>query len=154
MISTTIASALQNAAQSDFAIHGRFSKCSLQGRVTEADLFKVVPYENNIFVLTLTEKQLFVLMQEQMKHFKKHSFNGPIGFSLELDENKKLKKIHIGKQKKQYTLALNSRVAAGGGGRFPWLKQAISSGEIPSREIKVSSRELVRRYLQALSEKQ
>ena len=148
-VSSLIAQSIKAQSGADFAIHGRFTSNSLMGEVTERDLYGVVPYENFIYVLTLSKDQLFTLMEEQIKFIKSRSFNGPEGFDIITDKSKtKLIELKLPFEKDKYTLAVNSRVAAGGGGRYLWLKKQIDSGEIPIKEIEVNSRAAVRAFLE------
>ena len=50
-------------------------------------------------------------------------------------------------EKDIYTVAVNSRVAAGGGGRFLWLKKEIESGKILVKEIKINTRKALKQYI-------
>ena len=147
-VSSLIAQSIKKESKADIAIHGRFCSRELSGKVTEKDLYRVIPYENFIYVLTLTKDQLFALMEEQIKYISSRSFNGPEGFEVVLNKSKtKILSLTIPYEKDFYTLAVNSRVAAGGGGRYLWLREQIKSGKIPVKEIEVNSREAVRRFL-------
>lgn len=147
-ISELIGKSIKKVSKSDFAIHGKFTSENLSGVVTEYDLYRIIPYENFIFKLTVTKDQLFNIMKEQVKYIKSRSFNGPVGFELILSKDKKeLLELKLPFHKESYTLAVNSRVAAGGGGRFLWLKKEIEEGCIEVEEIEVNSRESVKRFL-------
>lgn len=149
-VSSMIAQSIKKESGADFAVHGRFSTKSLSGKVTEKDLHGVIPYENFIYVLTLSEEQLLKLMEEQVKFLSSRSFNGPEGFEVILDKTKtKIEELKLPYKKERYTLAVNSRVAAGGGGRYLWLREQIQSGKIPFREIEVNTREAVRKFLES-----
>ena len=148
-MSSLIAQSIKAESKADFSIHGRFSTKALSGEVTERDLYGVVPYENFIYVLTVTKDQLHKIMEEQIKYLSSRSFNGPEGFELILDKTKtKILKLNLPFEKEKYTLAVNSRVAAGGGGRYIWLRDQIKSGSIPYKEIEVNSRQAVRNFLE------
>ena len=148
-ISSLIARSIKQEASADFALHGRFSSKNLIGKVTEKDLYGVVPYENFIYVLTVNKDQLFNIMQEQVKYLSSRSFNGPEGFEVLLDKSKtKVLEIRLPYEKDTYTLAVNSRVAAGGGGRYLWLRDQIQTGKIPVKEIEINSRQAVRNFLE------
>lgn len=148
MVSELIAKSIRKVSKSDFAIHGKFTSENLSEKVTEYDLYRIIPYENFIFKLTVTREQLFKIMEEQVKFIKSRSFNGPVGFELILSEDKKdLLDLKLPFEKESYTLAVNSRVAAGGGGRFLWLKKEILEERIKVEEIEVNSRQAVKRFL-------
>lgn len=149
--SSLIAQSIMKVSKADFSIHGRFSTKSFIDKVTEYDLYKAIPYENFIYVLTVTEEQLLKLMNEQVKYLSSRSFNGPEGFEVILNKEKtKVVKVNLPLKKESYKLAVNSRVAAGGGGRYLWLKKEIESGRISVREIEVNSRQAVRAFLESL----
>lgn len=145
--SSLIAEAMIEASNADFALHGKLSNKSLEGKVTVRKLFDVIPYENNIYVLTLSKNQLFRIMEEQLTFFKKSHFNAPAGFKIEIDkQTKKLVKLMVPDQE-LYKVAINSRVAAGGGGRFPYIRDLIKSKKIPFKEVKINTRDAVADYL-------
>ncbi|MCM8541558.1 MAG: bifunctional metallophosphatase/5'-nucleotidase [Lentisphaeraceae bacterium] len=149
--SSLIAQSIIKESAADFAIHGRFSSYDLKGDVTEYDLYKAIPYENFIYVLTVSEDQLLKIMDEQVKYISSRSFNGPEGFEvLHNKEKTKVEQLKLPIKKEFYKLAVNSRVAAGGGGRYLWLKSEIESGRIPVEEIEVNTRKAVSKYLGAL----
>ena len=142
-----IAYSMIEASGADFAVHGKLSSKSLEGKVTMRKIFDVIPYENNIYVLELTKKQLFNIMEEQLTFFKKSHFNAPSGFSVKIDkQTKKLVKLIIPHQE-LYKVAINSRVAAGGGGRFPYIRDLIKSKKASFKEVKINTREAVVDYL-------
>lgn len=149
-MSSLIAQAIKEVSESDIAIHGRFSSSNLEGKVTEFDLYKAIPYENFVYVLTVSEEQLLKLMNEQVKYLSSRSFNGPEGFEVILNKEKtQILQMKLPVKKDLYKLAVNSRVAAGGGGRYLWLKKEIESGRIAVKEIEINSREAVRSFLEA-----
>ncbi|MCH2207902.1 MAG: bifunctional metallophosphatase/5'-nucleotidase [Lentisphaerales bacterium] len=146
--SSLIAHSLIEATEADYALHGKLSKNSLSGKVTMRQLFNVIPYENNIYVLSLNETQLRKVLDEQMPFFKKSHFNAPAGFIILVDpKSKTIKNLQIPKQK-IYKVAVNSRVAAGGGGRFHYIRRLIKSKTIKFREVKINTRDAVKAYLQ------
>ena len=150
-VSSLIAQSIIEESGADFAIHGRFSTHDLKDNVTEYDLYKAIPYENFIYVLTVSEAQLKTLMSEQIKYISSRSFNGPEGFEVILSKDKKsVEKLVLPLKKDSYQLAVNSRVAAGGGGRYLWLREQIQSGKIPVQEIEVNSRQAVRKFLEKM----
>jgi 2',3'-cyclic-nucleotide 2'-phosphodiesterase (5'-nucleotidase family) len=147
-ISAVIARSIQEASGADFALHGKFTSGNLPKSVTEKALFKIIPYENNIYILTLTRQQLEKMMREQMNYFKSRSFNGPEGFQVKVNKvTGQMTELILPEKKALYTLAVNSRVASGGGGRFLWLKSEIEAGRIPSREVPVNTRKALKTFL-------
>ena len=146
-VSALIAASMVAASPANIALHGKFTKSSISGRVTRGDLFKVIPYENNIYVLEVNSSQLFKIMEEQMLFWKKGHFNGPVGFRVRVDpKTKRVESIDIAPQK-SYKLAVNSRVAVGGGGRFPYLRSLLQERKINFEEIQVNTRDAVEAYL-------
>ncbi|MCM8537897.1 MAG: bifunctional metallophosphatase/5'-nucleotidase [Lentisphaeraceae bacterium] len=148
-----IGESIRIAARVDMAIHGKFSKKSLSGSVTRKDLFEMIPYENNIFVLEVTKSQLELIMKEQLQLFRKSHFNAPVGFHVELGSTtSEISKISYPLDKDVYKLAINSRVAAGGGGRFPYIRQLLKKKLLPFHEVKINTRTAVENYLKGKRE--
>ncbi|MCM8532598.1 MAG: bifunctional metallophosphatase/5'-nucleotidase [Lentisphaeraceae bacterium] len=143
-----IGESIRVASGADIAIHGKFSKKSLSGDVTRRDLFELMPYENNIYILELSKNQIKLIMSEQIQFYRKSHFNAPVGFDIELQSKKgPISKISYAIEKDIYKLAINSRVAAGGGGRFPYLRSLIKDKQVGFKEIKVNTRDAVEQYL-------
>jgi 2',3'-cyclic-nucleotide 2'-phosphodiesterase (5'-nucleotidase family) len=148
--SQLLGNALRYVAKTDLALHGKLSSESLPTNLSENALFKVVPYENNIYVLRVSLAQLKEILEEQLTTYKSQSFNAPSGFTIEINKTHQLLKINLPEEKALYTLAINSRVAAGGGGRFPRLRQMIKDKEIGVEELQINSRDALRTYLQII----
>ena len=147
-VSAMIGEAILNASEADIALHGRLSNKSFKkGSVSEKELFEIIPYENDLFTVEVSPNQLIIIMQEQMQFQKHYSFNAPYNFTYNsMTQNIMLPK-ELQKNDK-LLLCINSRVAAGGGKRFPKLKKIISTSSANLTELPIKTRDAVRLQLQ------
>ena len=83
-----------------------------------------------------------------MQFQKNYSFNAPYNFTYHtILQNITLPKELQGRDK--LTLCINSRVAAGGGKRFPRLKEIISAPSANLTELAIKTRDAVRLQLKS-----
>jgi 2',3'-cyclic-nucleotide 2'-phosphodiesterase (5'-nucleotidase family) len=134
------------------AIHARLSSHSWPaGHVfTEADLFRLIPYENGVGVAHLSEAELRAILKEQLTRLEHRSFGGIWGFHAEI-ANGRVGRIWLADRELQpgerIPIAFNSYTIAGGGGRFPILRRTLRTPQARLTEHRINSRSLVRNYL-------
>ena len=149
-ISALIAEAIRKKTKAHFALHGRFSPTSLEGKITEQKLFDLCPYENTIFTAELNREEIKCIIQEQLTQIKSYSFNAPHGLKVTITKSNQLIKLEIPDELQnlnRYKVAFNSRLAAGGGGRFPVFKKIISQPQAKLTEHNSSTRDAIRYLL-------
>ena len=127
-LSAVLGQALIRSTQADIAMQGNFGRFDLRGEVTGADLFRVVPYENGIVSFDVLPGELPGLIAEQEKWRSSAGFQAPWGFTATLRPGQTteiaLPPELAGRDKLR--IAVSSRSAAGGGGRYPLMKRLAS----------------------------
>ncbi|MBO5960182.1 MAG: bifunctional metallophosphatase/5'-nucleotidase, partial [Lentisphaeria bacterium] len=129
------ARAMAEFAGTDLAFSPSYSSATVSGRVTEFDLYRLIPFENYVTILTLTPEQLDAVLQEQ---------NGLKGVSR---RSKQLLYPGDFRPQERYTVAFGSYAVSGAGGRFPVLKQIAESGTVERRDLEWSVRDAFRDFL-------
>lgn len=144
------AEAVRTGTGADAAFCSVSGKVSIgPGRITERDIFLLMPYENLIRILTLTEEQTRSILEEQLTVSPKGSYLHVSGLEYEADPQGKIRgRLRIGgipwPEGKTARIAFSAFDASGAGGRFPVLRKLSSEhGEDTPFRI----RELFRRYL-------
>jgi len=140
------------AAKCPVVIHGKLSDLSLgKGPVTEAHLFGLIPYENDIYTARLTPAELELVVAEQWHNRKSYVFCGLYGVTARVGEaGAKLGPVptaFIGKDGR-LLVAFNSYTAAGGGGRFPELTRILEQPASKKRNTRLAARDALRTFLQ------
>ncbi len=127
-LSAVLGEALRRCTQADIAMQGNFGRSDLRGEVTGADLFRVVPYENGIVSFDILPSELPGLIAEQEKWRDSAGFQAPCGFTATLRPGQ-MPEIALPPElagRDKLRLAVSSRTAAGGGGRYPLMKRLAS----------------------------
>ncbi len=102
----------------------------LPGPVTRESLFRLIPFENHIVVLSLTNMELKQILNEQKQLKNKKDalvFHG-------LDKVNSRGRTKVG---------FTSYTISGGGGRYPELKRIAESGTVSRQELDITIRQAV-----------
>jgi 2',3'-cyclic-nucleotide 2'-phosphodiesterase (5'-nucleotidase family) len=151
--SELICRVLAEAAHCPVVVHGKLSPLGLPaGPIREAQLFDLVPYENEIFTARLTPAQLATVVAEQWRNRKSYVFCGLYGVEAILDPEGKAAELsplpaNALDADGRVLVAFNSYTAAGGGGRFPELAKILAEPASQLRGTGISSRDALRDYL-------
>ena len=149
-MSALICQAIAEAAGADVVFHNLLSQYNLRaGKVTPADLHKVVPYENRIVTAMMTAEQIEQVMKEQWMYRSSYRFSGPWN-ALFRHDGDSLKLCEIGgkapEKGRWYKVAFNSHAAAGSG-TSPVLRSILDSGEAGVDVSSVITRDALEAYL-------
>lgn len=143
---------LAEASGAAVAVHGRLSPTGLEaGPVREAQLFHLVPYENEIFTARLAPPQLAAIVAEQWRNRNSYVFSGLYGVEATVgpEDTVELGDLPPGAldQDGRLLVAFNSYTAAGGGGRFPDLVRILEEPASQRRGIGIDTRAALRDHL-------
>ena len=164
--SELICQAIADATGADAVIHGKLSTKSLDGpAVTIADLFQLVPYENNIVLAEVTPDELAAIVSEQWTQRDNYRFCGLWGRSCRINSagkatmvdnahrsgeagtgNSAPKATAGNVQAGRLLLAMNSHTAAGSG-VLPVLTSIIRAEAARCRDSSISTRDCVEAFL-------
>lgn len=151
-----IARAIADAVPVDAVLHGTLTAEPLpEGVITESDVWRIVPYENTIGVISITPRELRLILEENLGILDSQHFMGVYGIRYELI--RKGKEARVGEirhadgrtlhARKRLRVALNSYVLATGGQRFPKTRRVA---ERPSSRLEmtgIDTRSAVRDYI-------
>ena len=129
------ARAMAEYAGTDLAFSSSYSSYSRRGIVREYDLYRMIPFENFITVLTLTPAQLDAIIKEQT------DLTGSAAKARLVLYRKKAE------TKETYTVAFGSYAVSGAGGRFPVLKAIAESGTVKRQDLTLTVRDAFREIL-------
>ncbi len=156
-VSELLCRALAEASGAEVALHGVLGRAGLPaGEITERDLFALVPYENSITVAELTPAELEEVVAEQVANRTSYVYCGVWGaeFALQGPAAGAAPRARLvalpgraGPPPERLRVALNSYTAAGGGGRFPRLVEALRGAPAACRDTGISTRDAVRAWL-------
>ncbi len=127
------AAAVLKSVPADAVLINTFSGVVLPPeKCSEEELFRAVPFENTITILTLSPEELHAVLEEQktLKNYKLHLFPGGSA-----------------KGKETIRLAVTSYAAAGAGGRYPVLRKTARNCT-ERVDLRLSVRDAVRKYLE------
>ena len=164
--SELICQAIADATGADAVIHGKLSTKGLDGpAVTIADLFQLVPYENNIVLAEVTPDELAAIVSEQWTQRDNYRFCGLWGRSCRINSagkatmvdnvrrsgetgtgNRAPKATAGNVQAGRLILAMNSHTAAGSG-VLPVLTSIIRADAARCRDSSISTRDCVEAFL-------
>ncbi len=153
--SELICQALAAAVGADVVLHGRLSGAGLpRGIVTEADLFGLVPYENRIGYAFLTPAELRAVIGEQLRQQNSSAYCGVWGIRVLTGPDHAVERLLAADgtalpEAGRLKVAFNSYTMAGGGGRFPVLRQILTRPQAGATDSGIDSRDAVRRFLEA-----
>ncbi len=152
-----IARAIADAVPVDVVLHGTLTAESLpEGDITESDLWKIVPYENAIGVISITPRELRLILEENLTMLDSQHFMGVYGIQYELIRASR-KEARIGEiryadgralhPRKRLRVALNSYVLATGGQRFPQVRRVADRPSSRLEITDIDTRSAVRDYI-------
>jgi 2',3'-cyclic-nucleotide 2'-phosphodiesterase (5'-nucleotidase family) len=144
--------AIADAAGVGAVLHGRLTRFSLSsGPLTEADLFRLIPYENDIVTVWVDEGALVELIEEQQGVRHTSAYCGIWGLEVWLDADDRVSRIRTADgdpfPAEGLRVALNSYTAAGAGGRFPRLAAWVRSPGSRALDTGLGTRDVLARYL-------
>lgn len=130
----------------------------LSGEVTEWNLFKVEPYEDNVCVLNLNRGEFLEIVNEQIKQWKMKRPQSVYGITVKggwnaektypLDTVLRLPDGEIWKlATKRVPVAFNGYVLASAGGRFPKLREIADRGTSKCKDTGIRLRDALRNFL-------
>ncbi len=150
-MSAVISRAIAAKTQVSAVVHGTLSQISWlsDAPLTEAILFETIPYENSIGVAELTADEIRAIIDEQLKHRKSYVFNGIWGINVVIDPaQQRTVSVLLGDSPDaadgRVSVAFNSWVIAGGGGRFPILRRILRRSATRLRDTELQTRDIVR----------
>ena len=129
------ARAMAEYAGTDLAFSSSYSSYSRRGIVREYDLYRMIPFENFITVLTLTQAQLDAIIKEQADLTGSAAKARLILYRRQTET------------KESYTVAFGSYAVSGAGGRFPVLKAIAESGTVKRQDLTLTVRDAFREFL-------
>lgn len=130
------ARAIAEYAGTDLAFSSSYSSYTRNRSVREYDLYRLIPFENFITVLTLTQRELDAILNEQ------NGLTGSAGKSFLVQHRR------CPEMKERYTVAFGSYAVSGAGGRFPVLKRIAESGTVERRDLSLTVRDAFRKFLE------
>lgn len=148
--SELLCGAIADAVHCPVVVHGRLSPLGLPaGAILEANLFDLVPYENEIFTARLTAAQLATVVGEQWQNRKSYVYCGLYGVEATLgpENTVELAPLTMADGDGRVLVAFNSYTAAGGGGRFPELSKILAEPTSQLRGTGIATRDALRDYL-------
>ena len=155
-----ICRAIHYAHPCDFVLHGKLDdKETLPaGPINIRDLFRIVPYDNEIGIAQLTSSNLRDILEENTRHWNRHHFLGVWGLSYEVDMKQPLGsrisalRVWNGDAlhgQKRYAVAMNSFVLASAGGRFPVLRSIVDDPRSRLTMLGTQTREALQSYIES-----
>ncbi len=150
--SELICQAIAAATHANIVLHGSFSDKDLAaGMLRELDLYAVIPYENSIGLARLTEEELKQIIEEQYANRKSYAYNGVWGAHVTVNRQGKVTHLAardmLSRSDQRLLVALNSYVIAGGGGRFPRLREILRRPDAHLVDSGIDTRDALRRFL-------
>ncbi len=151
-LSEVICRAIAARAKAKVVFHPVFHRAGWQaGPITEADLFRAVPYENTVGVAWLTREDLAAIIKEQLRYwYAKDLANGIWGLTVRVRvKDQRVTELAFPQGQTRIPTAFNSYVIAGAGSRFPELRRRVRQPDARLKEIPVYTRDLLRDYLKS-----
>lgn len=141
------AKAIRTASGADAGFSMTYSKYEQTGGVLTGDtLFRLIPYENFITVLTLDAEELKRIRTEQLNLKQPHNylFEDGIRFELSSGGRQALRVFRADGREitggERITAAFGSYAVSGAGGRYPVLKSIAESGKVNRRDTELTVR--------------
>ena len=155
---TLLAEAFREACGADIALHGVLSRHAIgPGEVTVADAWRAVPFENGIYVVRLTGREIREALEESARYAGTARQFAASGLRYTIDPDappgRRISRVRLRdgsklQGRKRYSVALNSYHLSSGGGRFPGLTAAANAPLARKRRVG-AARELLVEYLRA-----
>lgn len=152
-----LARAIAEESGAEIVLHGILEEGTLPaGPITGGDLWRLVPYENRVGLLSLTAAELKAVLEENAQHLGTTQFQGIFGLSYDLDPaappGRQVRHLRLpdGSKlhgRKRYRVAINSYVLASGGRRYPLVRRLVSKSNTRFELTDIDSRAAVARYL-------
>jgi len=151
-----LARAIGDATGAEIVFHGVLSEETIEaGPIRYGDIWRIVPYENRIGLLSLTPAEITDLLEQNSEYMDSPSFQGISGLCYDWDPNARSgarisnlrlpdgTKLH---GRKRYRVAVNSYVLASGGLKFPQLVEYRRRPNARYRLTSVDTRLALLRY--------
>lgn len=156
-IQELICRAIAEAANVEIVLHGTLSDEEWRaGPIYEADLWRIVPYDNTLGVVQITAADVREILEENADLIGRSQFLGVYGIHYDLhadapsgDRIQNLRfadgsAIH---PRRRLAVAMNSYVLASGGRRFPLVRRLADDPVTRLEMMPVDTRTAVRNYL-------
>jgi len=155
---TLISEAIADASGAEIVFHGAFScpQVVSNENMTIGMIFNLVPYENYVVTAKLTANEIVGILDSVMDEWETPAFLFPYGLIVKVDTEglpgERIISIKDSKGKpldpdKRYTVAFNSYVAAGAGGRFNKLRSILERKNSDTIDTDISTRDTVINFL-------
>ncbi len=157
-IQSLIAAAVAERTGADAVLHGALADAALYaGKVRMRDVWRVLPYENNIGVARLTADEIEEILAENSRYYNSPQFRGVYGLTYRLAFDSRLPRISdvsIGGRPaerggRRYTIAFNSFDLASAGDRLPRLREITERPASALRDTGWDTRQIVIDYITA-----
>lgn len=152
-----LARAIAAETGADIVLHGILAEDTIPaGPVTGEDLWRLVPYENRVGLLSLTAAELKAVLEENVRHLGTPQFQGVCGLAYDLDpaapEGRRVLNLRLADGsklhgRKRYRVAMNSYVLASGGRRYPVIRKLVGKSNARFELTDLDTRIAVARYL-------
>jgi len=152
-----ICRAIADGTGAELVLHGSLSDDVVPaGPLVKGDVWKMVPYENTIGIVSLTPQEIREILVENYSRKIGSQSLGPFGFTcvlkrtgtgVEVSDLRGMdgEPLH---PRKRYRVAMNSYVLASGGERYFTAKELADRPESRLDLLSVDTRDLVMRYLE------
>ncbi len=154
-ISDMVCRAMMKQTGAVAALHGVLARLYWPAGkpVTRGDLFRAMPYENKVCVVNLTRLELADVIGEQLALRQAYTYNGIHGVHVVADRESgrviNVTPAHgVWPEDERRPVAITSYNAAGGGGRYPRLRELCARPESGLQVEPSDAREIVRRYME------
>jgi 2',3'-cyclic-nucleotide 2'-phosphodiesterase (5'-nucleotidase family) len=140
-VQALIARAIAGATGAELVFHGTLSQADLKpGPLTVRDVWRLVPYENTLGVVSLTGEDLRAILEENAALWssRQTQFRGVLGVTYELDPKaapgQRVRALRLADDRElgpgeRVRVAFNSFDLASGGDRFPCLREIAERPE-------------------------
>jgi len=157
-----ICRAIAEGTGAELVLHGSLAEENIKpGPLTYADIWRMVPYENTIGLISITPMQIREILMENLSRPVNHQSLGAYGFTFKLE--RKQGSIQIADlrdmageplhPRKRYKVALNSYVLASGGERYMVTREIAELPESRLEMLELDTRRLVVEYIKRNSSK-
>jgi len=153
---TFICQAIADGTGAELVLHGSLSEDTIEpGPVTYADVWRMVPYENTIGLISITPSQIRDILMENFSRPVSHQSLGAWGFTFNRESNGGHVQISDLRDmdgtplhpRKRYRVALNSYVLASGGERYLATREIAELPESRLEMLEHDTRKLVVEYI-------
>jgi 2',3'-cyclic-nucleotide 2'-phosphodiesterase/3'-nucleotidase len=129
-----------------------------KGAITVGDVWKIVPYENTYGTCNLDGKELRSILEEDLKYVDTGDFRGIWGLKWKFDMSapeghRTISLMHANgtavADDEKLTVAFSSYDLAGGGARFPVLREIAAKPETHTVDFDISTRQTLIDYIKS-----